>query len=214
MLLEIIFAVVLLVAFIAEVVLTETEHFGWATALLLVCGAACYYFNVYGAALWVKAHVAQTLAFAGIYIVAGVAWSFMKWFSYLISYRDKWREAKEEDAKNMPHWIEDAKNEPHWINGGVAGGDRSPPDSQEAWESYVTSRRGYRLKAFSFSKPQASDNKAKITAWMAFWPFSFLGTFINDPIRRLFNFLFSSFKKLYQQMSDHLFKDLEPKEEK
>ncbi len=38
MLLEIIIAAVLVVAFIVEVVVTETEHFGWSTALCLVVG--------------------------------------------------------------------------------------------------------------------------------------------------------------------------------
>lgn len=221
MLLEIILGVVLLVAFVAEVVLTETEHFGWATALLLLCGGACYYFNVYGAALWVKAHVAQTLIFVGCYLVAGVVWSFIKWFSYLVGYREKWREAKEEDKKMLPSLIIDARRDiersnernkrqsmayPH-----VEFIEETTPTNDEEWLKYFSGNYSYRLASHGFSKPLASDNKAKITAWMAFWPFSFLGTFINDPIRRLFNFIFSSFKKLYQRMSDHLFKDLEPK---
>lgn len=225
MLLEIILIVVLLVAFIAEVVLTETEHFGWATALLLLCGGACYYFNVYGAALWVKAHVAQTLLFVGIYLVAGVVWSFVKWFSYLLCYREKWREAKEKDNKILPDLIIKAHHQIKDLNKQEEANAkyhlREPiiqvmPTDDDAWLKYISSDYHFSnsLASRNFSKPLASDNKVKITAWMAFWPFSFLGTFINDPIRRLFNFLFSSFKKLYQRLSDHLFKDLEPKEDK
>ncbi len=41
--------------------------------------------------------------------------------------------------------------------------------------------------------PQASHNKGKIIAWMTYWPFSFVGTILNDPFRKLFNFIFNHF---------------------
>ena len=55
--------------------------------------------------------------------------------------------------------------------------------------------------------PQASHNKGKIVAWIAFWPFSFIGTVLNDPIRKMFNFIFDQFKGLYQKMANAIFKD-------
>lgn len=53
--------------------------------------------------------------------------------------------------------------------------------------------------------PQASKNKSKIIAWMAYWPFSFIGTLLNDPIRKLFNSIFNEFKELYQKMANSIF---------
>ncbi len=58
-------------------------------------------------------------------------------------------------------------------------------------------------------KPMAASNKAKITAWMIFWPFSMVGTVLNDPVKRIFTFLFGRFKHLYQKMSDGVFKDVD-----
>ncbi len=55
--------------------------------------------------------------------------------------------------------------------------------------------------------PQASDNKGKIIAWMIYWPFSLVGTLLNDPVRKLFNLIFDQFKNLYQKMADSIFKE-------
>lgn len=54
--------------------------------------------------------------------------------------------------------------------------------------------------------PQASHNKGRIIAWMCYWPFSAIGTILNDPFRKLFNFIFNQFKNLYQQMANSIFK--------
>lgn len=222
MLLEIIIAAALVAAFIVEVVLTETENFGWSTLLFLVVGGACYYFNIYGVALWVKAHVLETLLFAGAYLVAGVIWSFIKWASYLYKYRETWREAKDADAKKIPELItraqrdvqktlEDDKRRAHYE---PVNPRENIPQTPEEWENYVKKEWTYShfLKSSNFTKPLASEHKSKIIAWMCFWPFSLLGTFINDPIRRLFNFLFSYFKAAYQKLSDKMFEGLAEKD--
>jgi len=57
------------------------------------------------------------------------------------------------------------------------------------------------------TKPKATKNKRRIVAWMAYWPFSMVGTIINDPVRRLFKFLFNTFKALYQNIADHVFRN-------
>lgn len=58
--------------------------------------------------------------------------------------------------------------------------------------------------------PQASDNKGRITAWTIYWPFSFVGTILNDPFRKLFSFIFNQFKNLYQKIANSIYeKDVE-----
>jgi hypothetical protein len=223
MLIEAIIIVALVIAFVVETVLTETENFGWSTLLFLVVGAACCYFNVFGLALWVKAHVLETLIFAGAYLVAGIVWSFIKWASYLFKYREQWKEAKAKDLANKPQWLENAKQSMIDNNERIAERNASDnwrkeklvvvPETPEQWEQHYFDNCN-RRHASSFSKPLASDNKSKIIAWMCFWPFSLLGTFINDPIRRLFNFLFNAFKATYQKLSDKMFVDLSDEKKK
>lgn len=78
-------------------------------------------------------------------------------------------------------------------------------------EAYKVSGHGtvqdYLLHRGLHKRPNAADNKSRIVAWMTFWPFSLVGTFLNDPVRRLFNALFNRFKHLYQQAADHVFRD-------
>jgi len=54
-------------------------------------------------------------------------------------------------------------------------------------------------------KPMASKHKTSITEWIAFWPISFVWTMINDPVRKIVNYIFSRIKNLFQRMSDSMF---------
>jgi hypothetical protein len=194
---------VLFVLFVLECIFTEVEHFGWATVTMLltlvgsvVCG---HYWHTYSILDFVRDHGLWTLAYAGAYVVVGVGWSFVKWFSYLMSFRDAFREQKEAFCKERSL---DPKAP-------------IPEDKMVAFDEHL--RRVYwsnshKAQLLSRERPRAARNKARITAWSAFWPFSVVGTVLNDPVRRLFNFLFNQFKALYQKMSDWVFrKDLELK---
>lgn len=55
--------------------------------------------------------------------------------------------------------------------------------------------------------PQAADNKGRIIAWISYWPFSFIGTLLNDPFKKAINFIFNQFKSLYQRMANSLYKE-------
>lgn len=194
---------VLFVLFVLECVFTEVEHFGWATVTLIATaiGSAIigHWFPEYSVLTFVKAHGVFTAVYAVAYVGVGVAWSFVKWFSYLMSFRDAFREQKEAFCK---------KNN-------LDSREAIPEDKMAAFDqhiSHVSWTNNHRSQLLTRERPRASKNKARITAWAAFWPFSFLGTLLNDPVRRIFNFLFNQFKALYQKMSDWVFrKDLELK---
>ena len=200
---------VLFVLFVAECIFTEVEHFGWATVTLLgslVAFAVCGHYHVFGLPSlveFVREHGLWALAYVGAYVLVGVVWSFVKWFSYLMSFRDAFRVQKEAFFKFRGL-------------GGLMVTAPVPEEHKAAFEEFLrnnarTSGQHYG-QLLSMERPRASKNKARITAWASFWPFSFVGTLLNDPVRRLFNFLFNHFKALYQKMSDWVFrKDMELK---
>jgi len=194
--------VVLFALFVLECILTETENFGWATITLLACGVASVvlgrWFHIYSIADFIRDHGAFTLVYACVYIGIGILWSFVKWFSYLMSFRDTFREMKE-------GFLKERNLDPT---------DQVPENLRGSFKDYVRNHVGWsnkhRTQLWDLERPRASKNKGRITAWASFWPFSFVGTLLNDPVRRLFNFLFKWFKELYQKLSDHLFrKDVE-----
>lgn len=230
--LPIIITAIIITLLIADVFFVEFESFGWTTASLIVTGAAIYYFNLWGFPAWVKANGPLCFAFAGAYIVVGVIWSFIKWYSYLVSYRDQFTEIKDRFNKankdlidSQWQWVQDnhitAKEVIRSIvtttNEIVNKGTLPFSENDLLYNDYTSKiKNGHDLNVefrcakreyATFHKPEASSNKSKIIAWICYWPFSLIGTFINDPIRRLVNFLFTKLKATYQKMSDKVFKD-------
>lgn len=198
--LALIILIALVVLAIVATVLTEVEHFGVATLTLIgsLVGVQLFH-NTLGFNLlsWVEGHAVESVVLTAGYVLVGVIWSFVKWFSYLMSYRDKFREQKEAFLKSR----------------NLVG--QVPEDQMEDFRKYL--RENFRWDSghreiLGLERPRASKNKSRIVAWMSLWPFSLVGTVLNDPVRRLFNFLFNWFKALYQKMADSIFaKDVELK---
>jgi hypothetical protein len=189
----------LLTLYVLATILTEVEYFGWATLLLVLSVVAAQLFHVVDLLSWAKDHSLQTVLYVLAYVGVGVLWSFIKWFSFLISYRDKFRQLKTDFLK---------KKMLPYTNGAV------PDQWMEEFRNYAqnTTTYSYESGLRYLRKPVASQNKARLVSWMSLWPCSVVGTLLNDPIRRLFSFLFNQFKALYQRMADAVFaKDSELK---
>lgn len=50
--------------------------------------------------------------------------------------------------------------------------------------------------------PQVNNHKSDIMRWLSWWPFSFVGTILNDPLRRLFEAVYDLIGDSLQKMSD------------
>lgn len=60
----------------------------------------------------------------------------------------------------------------------------------------------------SFDLPSAMEYKAEIMGWLAFWPWSFVWTMLNDPIRKFFNTLFNLLSESFDSISRWRFREL------
>jgi len=40
--------------------------------------------------------------------------------------------------------------------------------------------------------PKVGKHKMRIYVWIAYWPWSFVWTMINDPVRKIFNRIYAS----------------------
>lgn len=180
---------VLFVIFVVECLLLEVEHWGAATITLIATAVGLQIFHVTDIWGFMLHHTLDAVIYVLAYLATGVVWSFIKWFSFLIQFRDKFHEVRDD-------W--------HQRNNVQVGAELTTAQEIELnrvlqWDSYGGQDLGH--------KPKAVKNKRRIVAWMAYWPFSVIGTLINDPIRRLFRFLFNSFKALYQRIADHVFRN-------
>lgn len=184
---------VLIVVGIIEIVLVETEKFTGATIFLLATAGVAHWLGWIDWLHFVQEHGLWLLAYVGLYIAAGVAWSFGKWFSFLMRMRDAYRQLANEylESKALPSNTV--------LEGQVL-------DGLKEYIRYSGRAAEFGRNAL-WEKPKAKQNKGRITAWMCWWPLSLVGTILNDPIRRLFNAIFGWFKGLYQQMADRVYRD-------
>jgi hypothetical protein len=193
------------------VIFTAFEKWTWTTLCLLASGGLYFWVNKALVLSWIVENWQTALCFAGAYLIAGVVWSFGKWFFFLIGFRDAYRERKswflkkrglDPDAQ-IPESLSHDFSE-FLRTGYITVIDRGTT-MQETY-SYGLRDRHYYGGTWNM-RPRASDHKSRITGWIGFWPFSMVGTVINDPLRKLIDFLFASFKGLYQKMSDALFRN-------
>lgn len=204
---------VLVVLFIIEAVLTEVEHWGWATFTMAGTLVALHFLHIFSVVDFCKDHALEAVLGSGGYIVAGLVWSFIKWFSFLMGFRDTYREEKEKflnfkklDTKTelndqlKEEFLKGLSNEGRYGSRYIEDEKGNKLAAEPRWYSDVNVYRGNSLNVL----PRAAKNKARITSWAIFWPFSMVGTIINDPIRRLWNLIWGWVKGLYQRMADRL----------
>lgn len=195
------------------------EGWGWATigsAILLLLG--CSYFGVTFQSI--KSAPAALAIGAGGYLVIGVLWSFAKWYFKLSSVRDAYLELKaryvesvkpaanfltKPMAKDLCTTKEDAQARDELIDTNVAF-FKHVLDWMHVYNTVSKSEVAEDpAKITQAIKPMAARHKSSITQWIAFWPISFAWTMINDPVRKIANYIFSRIKGTFQRMSDSMF---------
>jgi len=192
--------IALAVVYVGACFLVELEFFGWATVVLIATVAGVQWLNVFDIMRYVADNLLTSTLYVLGYLVVGIIWSFLKWFSYLMKFRDKFRETK--TAFLIKRGVHLENGQPLPYNTAV------PEHLKQDFAQYLREQYAYKtdyLELKNGQKPVASKNKKKITAWMAFWPCSVISTLLNDPVRRVFRFLFNLFKGLYQKLADTVF---------
>ena len=147
--------------------------------------------------LWAWGNPMSAIAYVGGYFLGGTIWTIVKWYFYLLRRRDEAKkikvyfEANEHDIRT--DWSKnstDTFNFVNWMNG---------------MSRHQTPRHEYRDNNYP---PMATQHKGDILFWAAYWPFSAFWTLLNDPIRRLWNAIYSILGGLLQRMSMSVFKDV------
>lgn len=139
----------------------------------------------------------QLLMFIGAYIVAGLLWSMFKWQLYV----SNWADIQADKLENSKYQFINA------IQGGVRGGEdikEIPEEYAELFALWSSGETPYRMhplmSSLGITLPSVSYpinakelgilyNMPRILMWCVYWPFSMLWTLINDPIRKMFQFL-------------------------
>lgn len=165
----------------------EEESFGWATATIITAVVLMQF----GGDLNLHKGLGETnwwLVGGTIlgYLGVGVFWGCVKWYFYVGKKREEYDEIKRK-------WLEKR---------GVRDTLDVPANLKADFRSYLISDHWgtYTTTIYEYDKetkkskdvqvpsvrPFAKDNKARIIAWMAYWPWSMLWALIDDVWHKLF----------------------------
>lgn len=166
-----------------------------------------------------------------VYFVAGVAWSFVKWFSFLSKKADDYREIRFQ-------WLKDYKHNYDRYNNGQPNPDdyvhpndklmftndpvvdigeltekTKVPDELKSYFDYHLKHSSYfygnRKSSDDGIIPIARNFKSKISNWIIWWPTSLVWTLLSDPLMRIANWIFDRLKGTYQLIADKVFAEFE-----
>ena len=158
---------------------TATTAFSLAIALLI--------WN-YGGMAWafMTANILVSVLFIVGYLICGVIWSFLKWNEFVKSVYRKFKTANDKygvikEYKDVSNFCGRLRE----VGINIYGDDSLKTISDIA----------------SKIMPKGLDNKASIVAWISYWPLSLLGTLLNNPFRRLFEYAYSLVSGLYDKIS-------------
>lgn len=121
------------------------------------------------------------------YIILGVIWGVFKWFLLC-------RNRLEEYQGFMDRWLSSK---------GYGRDDLKVKNIKDEWNKYLGN--SYNIK----SKPKASDHKAQIISWMAYWPLSILAWIFHDFISSIFRYIYLTLKGSMDLISNWVWKDVD-----
>lgn len=136
---------------------------------------------------WVQNNVTFLLYSFGAYLGAAAVWSVAKWYLFLTKVRNVYSVERDQYAASHP------------------GVDFSDPADVKKVRDNAVEKLAYTKYSTRNVPPRASEQKARITAWMTFWPFSVIGTVIGDLLLEVFKHIFDFLSGLYQRMSNKMF---------
>lgn len=167
----------------------ENEKEGWATTICSLGIALLLWTNLEVVTDFLTSNPLMTFGFIAAYVVVGIIWSFIKWQVFVKAVFLKFKNIKNEFGE-----VTD-ENKMNFLN-------------------IVNNTFGYRFDMHdSFNKiakkiaPEASKKKTLVTAWIAYWPVSLIGTLLNNPFRRFFEYVYENISGFYDKITNKYQKD-------
>ena len=170
----------------------DEPSIGKATFLILVTTLVLQFFTHIKVFTWLAAHPLLALAGFTAYIAMGIGWSFIKWTTLLVDWRDRNKTTLVETTTR----IEDYQAQ-------------LSKDVSQATEhdSIIKERIAREKKNLLSTIPIAKNNKSRIIAWTAYWPWNLLWTFVTDYVRRFFQRIFQMLEAYYDSVQKRILKD-------
>ncbi len=177
---------------------TENDKGWWSTLVTLLLGFVVYtkwpqLKETFGA--WTFVVV------VGGYLVAGILWSFAKW--YLVNRKVYSKLVGERNAYTTLKGLPSDYFSPEKIaQASQVHLDDFGSRLEQVFNQSAKTLPGLVQKII----PQASENKASIVLWMMYWPLSVLWYLLADVLSNFAEWVYDHFGGLFQRVSDRMFK--------
>lgn len=186
--------------------LASWKEIGWSASLsLIVFFVLMWLFGNFNIFYWIYTNPITFTACAAVYLVVGVLWSFGKWYLFLTDVKDAYSQIREEfkQSHNITGDVIPVRDLESW---------RNALSDESKWDRHLEGRhhfdRIHRVTSTTDIIPKASNYKATIIFWMAYWPLSLLWSICSDFIERLFQRIYRTFQELYNRVAQHVFKNV------
>lgn len=194
----------LIVMGIIMIVSLESEKEGVASTFFsLATGVVLW---VYGPELWtlITQNIATTLYFSVGYVILGLIWSFIKWNQKVAKIFKLFTRLKNkfiaENGEIVDRTKEEIGNRQKFYN--TLGYQFKTANGSRTISSFVESDSiDDIIKQIT---PIGIEHKAKIVSWISYWPLSLIGTLLNDPFRRFFEWIYESVSGVYDKITQRL----------
>jgi len=185
-----------LLATIAILISLTSDKFFWATIWIVSFLAAIHLLGDAHFMDKALAHPLTTFGYFVGYLGVGVVWSLFKWWLTMRGIRSKY------DLLKSDYLLR------HKIDSSVI-----PDSHKEEWRKHVIDNREYKWgyghdQGQNPAIPMLSRNKDRITGWMVYWPASMVLFFLGDLLVNIYDWLYLTFAKFYQKISDRVFKGI------
>ena len=183
------FYVLLTIFVVIMLALVEYDN-GWASVwTVAIFALVVSQVTTFPLFTWLMANPFGALELAAYYFMLGAVWGIVKWYFYCLKLS-----GVAKDAKML------------FLNKeGVTGND-IPKDKRKKFISELT--RYDSAYTDNHFPPQAMAHKSDWLMWATYWPFSFFWTMLNQPIKYIWEFIYSHLGSVMQNISDKVFKGI------
>lgn len=169
--------------------LVDYNRGGTALGIILITAVLTTLFSDFNVFSWIVHNGYTLIGYLAIYLVLGVLYGFVRWYFYLLKRRDEYGKLREVELNS-------------WLRSQNRYQDISSPAAATEFKEYLFGRNSSYRNDYP---PHPRNHKARITTWMAYWPFSALWTFTHEPAARLFNWIRERTMSIYTRMSRKVF---------
>lgn len=163
--------------------LVENEEGAWATFVFLASLVGLNWLSRAGVGRFLVLHPWRVLAYVVVYFVAGAVWSLAKWYFYVRRQSAKYEEYKAAFLRSEK------------------AAEMTPELAFKLRQQLSNSYSGPKAEA-----PLPAEHRGDLLRWATYWPFSLVGTLLNDVVREAWRAIYDRLQVVYTRISNFVFR--------